>query len=292
MFCAIDKNIRLKYEIYGAQNRVTLLMIHGLSMQLTDWSPTLIQSLSKCYRVIVFDNRDVGLSSQVKVADFLTQVERYPDFFQQPINISRYTLFDMAEDAQRLMACLGTEKFHVLGYSMGGMIAQILAAKFPEKVLSLVSLSSSDGSCEIDATADASAAMALSARALPRYKAMENMLNAAAIYAGASYPIDQAESKKAISRSLVRSHNPHGIYRQGIAMRFSGDRQSLLASIKVPSLIIHGTQDPCINVSQGINAAQLINNANLFLIDGLGHDLPESVQKPIASKVLGHLALG
>lgn len=288
MASVISNGIQLEYEIYGEHNSNTLLMIQGLSMQLIDWPKRLIEELSKYYRVVIFDNRDVGLSSKIYEDKNFENMNRNVSFFEQDISYSSYSLFDMAEDSLCLMDSLGIDRFHLLGFSMGGMIAQIVAAKNPDRVLSLVSLLSSGGQEEIESSSSARYSMELSSMNSNIQIAIQNSLDAAYVYAGSNHKVSELNQNIAIKEGIERSYCPNGIYRQGLAMRSSGDRQNLLRKIKAPTLIIHGVDDPCIPIHQGLKAAELISNSKLCVVEGLGHDFPDDMILYFSSCIISH----
>ncbi|MGH1541690.1 MAG: alpha/beta fold hydrolase [Arenicella sp.] len=285
MTSIIANGIQLEYKIYGKQNSNILLMIQGLSMQLIDWPTGLIKELAKDYQVIVFDNRDIGLSDKINNCSNFNNLDRRIGFFDQDIHYASYTLYDMASDSIGLIDALGINKFHVLGFSMGGMIAQIIAAKKTNRVLSLISISSSGGQEEIKPSIDAKLAMEQSGVNVPLELAIQNSLEALSIYNGSKYTLDKSTSRLEIIKSIQRQYYPQGIYRQGLAMRASGNRKDLLKKISAPTLIIHGTDDTCIPLNQAKQAVELINDAKLCAIDGLGHDFPESLL-PYLSKII------
>jgi len=283
---AAVENLNLAYQIYGQQHSQTLVMIQGLSMQLCDWPALLIDKLSSRYRVVVFDNRDIGLSDKLTSA---ANMDSRVGMFDQEIYFHRYDLFDMAEDTLQLLDYLNIQQCHLLGFSMGGMIAQIVAATSAQRILSLVSLCSSAGQEEIYPSAQARLAMELSACEQPLSQAIEQQLLSIVAYTGSGYPLCKESCREAVIFSLTRSHCPAGIYRQCLAMRASGDRSELLRAIKAPTLLVHGSEDPCIPLWQAEAAIDLIDNAKLAVIQGLGHDLPDSVIPKLGQLITNHL---
>ncbi|WP_271270794.1 alpha/beta fold hydrolase [Aliamphritea hakodatensis] len=267
--------IRLAYEVHGAENDQTLLLIQGLGMQLTDWPAPLVSALASRYRVVLFDNRDAGLSFKTEVPADVAPVYVAHEMFEVPPEYSTYTLYDMAADALYLMDCLEAEQFHVLGFSMGGMIAQILAGGHPRRVLSLVSLMSSGGEAEILSTQAATEKMNQSARRFPAEKAVDLMVSGCEIYAGSQTVISGEAARHWAETAVRRSYCPEGIYRQGLALRATGSRQHVLESVTAPALIVHGNEDPCIHWSQGQRAHELIAGSEFWLVEGLGHDFPD-----------------
>jgi pimeloyl-ACP methyl ester carboxylesterase len=266
----------LHFELRGPENGAPVLLIQGLGQQLIDWPEALVAALARRHRVILCDNRDAGLSPlhgpafdpALTAADFPTAAA---------LSVAApYTLQDMAEDARRLLDRLAAGRAHVVGYSMGGMIAQILAAHCPERVCSLVSLMSSDGAPWIQAAPAAHAAMARSIT-FDSDERVDRLVEDAALYRGPHLAFDRAEAHRHIEASLDRSDRPAGIYRQALAMRGSGDRRALLRDIVCPTLVVHGTDDPVIAFAQGQAAASIIPRARLEQLDRAGHDFAPAV---------------
>jgi proline iminopeptidase len=280
----------LHFEVRGPEAGAPVLLIQGLGQQLIDWPEALVAALAARHRVILCDNRDSGLSPLFGPAadpalterDFPTAAGAAP---------APYTLDDMAEDARGVLDRLRIERAAVVGYSMGGMIGQILAARCPARVRKLVSLMSSDGAPWIDAAPEALAAMARSivgAGAGPARIA--RLTEDAACYRGPHLAFDGAAARAHIALALDRADRPAGIYRQALAMRGSGDRRALLRAIACPTLIVHGTDDPVIAAAQGRAAAELIPGPRLAMLDRAGHDFAPEVTDRLCRLVPEFLA--
>jgi proline iminopeptidase len=281
----------LHIETHGAAGAAPVLLIQGLGQQLIDWPDALVAALAARYRVILCDNRDAGLSPLHGVAaDPALEVSDFPTAAALPAP-APYTLHEMAEDALSVLDRLEVEKAHVLGYSMGGMIAQILAARYPARIRALVSLMSSDGTPWISATPSALAAMA---RSITCTGAMgmriEKLADDAALYRGPYLAFDRAEARRHIGAALHRADRPAGIFRQALAMRGSGDRHAMLRQIACPALVVHGTDDPVIAPEQGRAAAALIPRARLRMLERAGHDFAPEVIRALCRLVPDFLA--
>jgi proline iminopeptidase len=202
-----------------------------------------------------------------------------------------YSLYDMAEDARGILDQLRVESASVVGYSMGGMIGQVLAARRPNRVGKLVSLMSSDGAPWIDATPEALAAMARSIIGNGERSArIEQLVEDAAVYRGPHLTFDRDEAREHVTAALDRADRPAGIYRQALAMRGSGDRRALLRTLACRTLIVHGTDDPIIAAAQGRAAAGLIPGARLEMLERAGHDFAPKVTDRLCRLVPEFLA--
>ncbi|MDE1173782.1 MAG: alpha/beta hydrolase [Parvibaculaceae bacterium] len=287
--------LRLACRTAGPGDGEPVLLIQGLGMQLVDWPQPFIEALAQRYRVITFDNRDCGLSTSFGPAfepDAMARGRRLFAGQGEPASDTPpapYTLFDMADDAVHLMDRLGLKACHLIGFSMGGMIAQIVAATHPERALSLTSLMSSDGSAWIDCSAMAREAMLRSmAGFTEREKAVEDGVAAARLYGVKAARLSGTVLARAISGSMARAYNPGGILRQALAMAATGARQSLLADIDVPTTVIHGQHDICIAPEQGRRAAARIPGARFVALPEAGHDV-EDVDPALMPQILASM---
>lgn len=282
--------IRIEYDTFGDSSSPTLLMIMGLGGQLISWPTGLCDALAALgLYVIRFDNRDVGLSTKFEGAGT-------PDFGEIGAAVARgkpaavpYTLEDIAEDAIGLMDAIGVVKAHLLGFSMGGMIAQILAYTYPERVLSLVSVSSSTGNPELP-SGDPEALALLSAPAPEERDAyVEHWVDAWRSIASPGFPFDEDETRRREQSVYDRCYHPQGMARQQAAIMVGSDRRERLAAIRAPTMVIHGGSDPIVPIAAGEDTARSIPGAELHVIDGMGHDLPRGAWPSViegVSKVL------
>jgi len=282
--------IELAYEEFGEPGLPVILLIMGLGTQMIAWPEAFCTGLAKRgYRVIRFDNRDIGLSQKMDGA-------RAPHMLRMALHARLnwrvqvpYTLHDMAEDAIGLLDALDIGSAHVVGASMGGMIAQIVAGDFPFRVLSLTSIMSTSGRRSLPS---AQPKVALQLLRRPTGTDAADLLDYAMrtwrlIGSPAYQPSDEALREK-ISRSFQRSFYPAGHTRQMAAIMASGDRVSVLQRVISPTLVIHGRADPLVPVAGGIDTARLVRGAKLELIDGMGHDLPEPLLPYLVELIGSH----
>jgi proline iminopeptidase len=268
----------LHIEVRGEAAAEPVILVQGLGQQLIDWPDALVAALAARYRVILCDNRDSGLSPLYgPAADPSLSARDFPS--DVPLAIAPpYTLHDMAEDVRAVLDRLAIETAHVVGYSMGGMIGQILAARYPARVRALVSLMSSDGAPWIAASTPALVAMARSITCNgDRATRLGQLVEDAAIYRGGHLAFDSVEARHHIGAALDRADRPAGIFRQALAMRGSGDRRALLRRIACPTLVVHGSDDPVIAPEQARAGAALIPGAKLTMLDRAGHDFAPEV---------------
>ena len=282
--------IQLEYETHGDPANPPLLLIMGLGAQLTLWPIELVEALvARGYHVIRYDNRDIGLSQKFGE-------HGVPNF--RRVALMRlfglnakipYRLSDMAADAVGLLDALGIAKAHVVGASMGGMIAQLVAADYPERVLSLTSIMSTSGSRKVPPARPA-AMKALLDRAPPG-ATLEDVipigLRVSKAIGSPGYPADETRTRERIERDYRRSFYPEGAVRQITAVVDSGDRRKALRRIGAPTLVIHGTDDPLVPVEGGRDTAANIRGAALLEIPGMGHDLPLALVDTIADAIAG-----
>ncbi len=277
---------KLAYESFGEEAAGAIVLISGLGTQMIRWRSSFCRFLAKQgYRVIRFDNRDTGQS-----ADFAHLGS--PDFsslMPQLMAGNRpdvpYTLAEMANDTIGLLDALSIGQAHIVGRSMGGMIAQILASEHPARVLSLTSIMSGTGNPAMPSAAPD--VMALMMRPAPDPASDEadylsHSIAFARRIAGTAYPFDEEDYRTLIRREIRRGYAPGGFGRQLAAMAVAGDRRARLASIQAPALIIHGTDDPLIPPACGEDTAAAIPGASLMLIEGMGHDLPPQLYETVA----------
>lgn len=267
-------DIDLYYETYGADSDPPLLLVCGLGMQMASWGADWCNAVvAKGYLVIMFDNRDAGLSTHLVasgVPDLAALLEG------RDANIAYY-LKDMADDAAGLLDVLGTASAHVVGISMGGMIAQQLTISHPDKVRSLCSIMSTTGNPAVGQPSHAAATALLNLSGSSREEAIESGIEAFKIIGSPAFPPDEARIRRLAAEAYDRSNEPTGIARQMGAILASPDRTRELAQVAVPTLVMHGTADPLVDPSGGEATAKAVPGAKLVMIEGMGHDLPEQV---------------
>jgi pimeloyl-ACP methyl ester carboxylesterase len=269
--------IQLEYESFGASDDPAVILIMGLGAQLTRWPVPFCEALvAQGFRVIRFDNRDVGLSTKLDtepvpmIASIVAarMAGRKP---QVP-----YTLHDMAADTVGLMDALGIARAHLAGVSMGGMIAQLVAADYPQRVLSLTSIMSTSGNPSLPPPTPAAAATLISRAPHPDNLAayVQHVLGVMRVLASPAAPFDEEALRARIERDVRRSYSPAGYGRQLAAVTATGDRSASLRRIKAPTVVVHGAEDPLLPLAAGIHTADLIPGAELRIVRGMGHDMP------------------
>lgn len=281
--------IDLAYNSYGEESDEAILLLSGLGTQMIRWTVPFCQELTALgYRVIRFDNRDAGCSTHLtgyQVPDF-SALAAMLGAGQRPH--VPYTLEDMAQDAIGLLDALCVDRAHVVGRSMGGMIAQIVASQYPERVASLTSIMSSTGNPALpQAAADV---IAMMTRPKPHPTLDEtgfvaHSLAFARRIAGTGHPFDEQSLRALILEEIRRSYDPGAFARQLAAIAVTGDLRPRLAAIKVPTLVVHGIDDPLILPACGKDTASSIPDAELMLVAGMGHDLPSPLYKTIAAAI-------
>ena len=265
----------MEYETFGEPDSPALLLIIGLSLQLIDWDEKLCQQLAKQgHYVIRFDNRDTGLSSKIEEA-------RVPDVMKtigammkgETIN-PPYSIEDMAADSAGLLDALGIEKAHICGMSMGGMIAQTIALNYPKRVLSLISIFSDTGDPE-DPKGKPEVIELLSTQPPKEREAyIEFNIKLSNTLSGPGFPYNPEWLREHMAQGYDRSFYPQGAARQLVAILTQRNRKPEFKSLSIPTLVIHGSDDPLIPVECGKNTAAAIPGAKLMIINGMGHDLP------------------
>ncbi len=271
--------IELYYEENGPANAPVILLVMGLGTQMIAWSDDFIQGLvARGFRVIHYDNRDVGLSQRMEGAPAGNLIwAMFAGRFGLPLRTA-YTVADMAADGMGLLSALGIEKAHVVGASMGGMIVQHMAARYPERVLSMTSIMSSSGAPGLPGPRADIRRRMLAPRASNPSREEAIAIGAATVESFA-YP-DPARAPDAIAnmvgQSFDRGYYPIGFKRQLLAIIADGSRVEMLKTIHVPTLVIHGRADPLVPYQASEDIARQVPGSRLEIIDEMGHDLPPS----------------
>ena len=283
--------IDIFYDEFGAPDAPVILLIMGLATQMIAWPESLCEALAaRGFRVIRFDNRDIGLSTKMENAP----LKSLPwAILKWRIGLkvrSAYSLEDMAADAIGLLDALKIDKAHIVGASMGGMIAQIIAAKHPERCLSLTSIMSTSGARNLPHPTKAVQA-AMTARRPPANDAeavIQFGMHMLRTIGSPGYPTPEPELRAFVIRALKRSAYPPGFVRQLMAVMANGSRVNLLKTIRVPTLVLHGEADPLVPVEGGRDTARYISGAKLVTYPGWGHDLPTELVPRLVDAVAGH----
>lgn len=277
--------IQLYYEAFGSPGDPTVLLIIGMDEQCTAWFPYFHEPIVEAgFHVVRFDNRDCGLSEWIE--DW--EADR------------PYSLEDMAADAVGLLDALAIEKAHLVGASMGGMIAQRIAISHPDRTKTLTSIASSafplDPDPAVQTTVDVDGLLAVHETLVARYpnyltvpaEAIEFRLGAARAFAGSRFPFDEALQREAVTANTLRrkGFNPQAQAHQLAAVLASGSRLDELGRISVPALILHGTEDPLVPPGHGAKCASHIPGARLVWMEGVGHELPAGIMSQVHKELL------
>jgi pimeloyl-ACP methyl ester carboxylesterase len=267
--------IELCYEIFGKADAEPMVLIMGLGAQMIHWDDDFCRQLAaRGFRVIRFDNRDIGKSSKLSGGKRLTAVELLKlRFLKIPVD-APYKLHDMALDVIGLMNVLGIKSAHLVGASMGGMIAQEIAISFPERVRSLTSIMSTTGNPKVPPPTREATAVLMAPPPASKEEYFVRHAQTWKVLRAGSFPEDEALDRARAERTFERGLNPAGVGRQLRAILASGSRKRRLASVKAPTLVIHGTVDPLVRPEGGRDTAASIPGARLMMIEGMGHALP------------------
>jgi pimeloyl-ACP methyl ester carboxylesterase len=283
-FCDIGGAIRLCYETFGGDLDPPMVLIMGLGTQMIGWPDEFCEQLaSRGFYVVRFDNRDCGRSTRIH--------GRPPSpgqLLRRRIDPVLYTLSDMAADTAGLLRELGLAPTHVVGASMGGMIAQTLAAERPECVRSLVSIMSNTGDRWKGQPAVGMYRFLLRAAPTEREAYIEYTTRVFGAIGSQGLPQDRERVRDMVARSYERGHDSAATGRQLGAIIASGDRTAELRTIKAPTLVIHGSTDRMVSRSGGEATARAIPGARLMIVEGMGHDLPEAAWPQLVRAIADH----
>jgi pimeloyl-ACP methyl ester carboxylesterase len=264
--------IDIEYEVGGNASASPMVLAMGFSQQLVAWDDAFCERLAaRGFRVLRFDNRDVGLSSKFDSAP----LPNIPAILAGDTSTVAYAIEDMADDVAGLIETLGLGAAHVAGVSMGGMIAQSLAIRHPERVSSLASIMSTTGARDVGLASPEARRLVSERAPAERDAHIEHGVRVWRALASPGYPLDEARVRAKIARAYDRCYYPAGVARQAAAIVSQRDRTEKLRGVRVPTVVIHGQDDPLIGVSGGEATARAIPGAKLVVDPGLGHDLPE-----------------
>jgi pimeloyl-ACP methyl ester carboxylesterase len=267
--------IEIEYETMGDPADPPLLLIMGLGAQLIAWPDEFCLSMvDRGFFVIRYDNRDTGLSTKVPVAGELDLTAALTELLSGGTPDAPYLLDDMADDAVAVLDALGIGEAHVVGASMGGMIAQCLAIARPERVRTLTSIMSSTGEPELLQPSPEVLAILMETPAEGRDATIAQGVAGSRVI-GSPDQFDEEEAAARAAAAYDRCYYPRGIGNQLLAIVASPDRTDGLRRLDVPTLVIHGTADPLVNPDGGRRTAQAVHGAELIMIEGMGHDLPK-----------------
>jgi pimeloyl-ACP methyl ester carboxylesterase len=283
-FCDVGGDITLCYENFGDPADPTALLVMGLGTQMIAWHEDFCSELaSRGLHVVRFDNRDCGRSTHIRGAPpTLGQILR------RSRHAAHYTLADMAGDAAALLDRLDLAPAHVVGASMGGMIAQTLAARHPDKVLSLVSIMSNTGSIRTGQPGLRVYPLFLRRAPTEREAFIDHMERLFALIGSPGFPRDPQDIRRLAAESYDRDDDRFGTLRQLAAIMASGDRTPELRRISAPTLVIHGSADRLVTPSGGRATARAIPGAEMMVVKGMGHDLPRAAWPQIIDGIVAN----
>jgi pimeloyl-ACP methyl ester carboxylesterase len=273
-------NIDIWYESFGNPSNQTVLLIMGAGAQCIMWKMGLINEIVNAgYHVVRFDNRDTGLSTWID------------DF-----NAAPYSLEDMAADTIGLMDALNIENAHIIGWSMGGMIAQLIAIHYPNRILSLTSWMSSYWSFDPDVPAMSDEMTSWFEKSMggtppeTKEEIIEENVKIFRMFSGSRFPLDEQWLKSITEESYNRGLDPKTTQNHMAAMISSPSRLEALKNLNIPTLVIHGTEDPTLNYAHGVVCAKVIPGAKLLLLKGVGHEIPSEIVPEAVEAVLNHIS--
>jgi pimeloyl-ACP methyl ester carboxylesterase len=277
--------IDIEYDDFGDPSNPTLLLVMGLGAQMIVWDERFCQQLAdRGFHVVRYDNRDVGLSTKLENAPVPDVVAAMGGDGSS----AAYLLGDMADDGVGLLDTLGIDKAHIVGASMGGMIVQEMAIRHPDRVLSLCSIMSTTGSREVGQPTPDAMSQLLRPPPTTREDAIELSVEASRVIGATGFPLDEDRIRARAGEAWDRCHYPMGIARQLVAIMASGDRTEKLQRLDVPTLVIHGESDPLVTLSGGEATAKAVPGAELLVIPGMGHDMPEGAWPQIVDAIVAN----
>jgi pimeloyl-ACP methyl ester carboxylesterase len=280
--------LELCYEIFGDSGARPLLLINGRGFQMIAWEDEFCERLAAdAFRVVRFDNRDVGRSTIMRGSRIPSRLQ----LLRRSRRGAAYSLGDMAGDTVGLLDQLEIPAAHVVGRAMGGMIGQLMAINYPDRVLSLVSISSTTGKRDVGQPHRWMTSRQL--RKVPRQRAafMADQIETRRVTGSRDVTLDEEQIKELAARMIDRGIYPAGSTRQLAAVVTAADRTEALANLRVPTTVIHGDVDPIIDVSGGRATAEAIPDAKLLIIPGMGHDLPREMWPQIIDAIVQNAAL-
>jgi pimeloyl-ACP methyl ester carboxylesterase len=272
--------LELAYDEIGETGGEPLILIMGLATQMIHWDLDFCALLAdRGYRVIRFDNRDIGRSTRIDAP--------VPGTAAMLLGVGHpaYRLPDMAADTIGLLDHLGIESAHVVGASMGGMIAQTAAIEHPGRVRTLTSVMSTTGNRRLGLPKWSAFGAILGRPGRTREEFIERAIKTFKVIGSPGYPMDEPRFRELVSAAYDRGHNPGGVARQLHAITTSGDRTKRLRRLDLPTLVIHGTADPLVRTAAGKATARAIPGARLELIEGMGHDFPPALYERFADSI-------
>ena len=294
----LSGNINLEVKDFGSKADTPLVMISGFGSQLVDWPQNFIDKLiQNKLRVIIFDNRDVGLSHKFsgEIIEDQKLIWRYSysrEKLSKEIKKPKipYTLTDMANDCVNILNALDIDKAHILGTSMGGMIAQLVAHNHPDRCKSLISVMSTSGNPKLPRPSkEVIEGLTRQPKSSSKEDVIENNLMTRRLWASPKYPTSEEILREKFSYRYDRMYYPDGSTRQYAAIGDDGDRTLRLKKISLPTLVLHGSSDNLVPLEAGKDTHRNISGSNIEILDGWGHDLPEGTHDWIVDKIHNHI---
>jgi len=285
---AQSNGIEIAYETFGDPDDPTVLLVMGLGSQMIYWDVEFCQALvDRGFHVVRYDNRDVGAS---------TRFDQPVDIFAVMASVGTdeppsvpYLVSDMAADAVGLLDHLGVDRAHVFGVSMGGMIAQAVAIGHPGRVITLTSIMSTTGDPDVGAPTGEALTALLSPPPRDRAEMQDAAVRLAGVW-GSPGLYDDERLRRTAGEAWDRGHDPLGTVRQLAAILASGSRSAALAELRIPTLVVHGTHDKLVQPSGGERTAEVIPDAKLLVVEGMGHDLPLPLWPQVIEAFVAHAA--
>jgi pimeloyl-ACP methyl ester carboxylesterase len=279
----------IAYETFGRDTDPPLVLIMGLAAQMIFWDDAFCEQLARRgFFVVRFDNRDVGQSTKVDHLGKPNVLDLMQALQQRRAPSAPYGLADMADDTLGLMDALGLESAHVCGASMGGMIAQVLALRHPDRVRSLTSIMSSTGDPSLPQAGPPVLALLLQPAPRDQASYLDYSVQLWRTIGSPGFPFDETAVRERAALAWERGLHPAGVLRQLLAILADGSRRERLRSLKVPALVIHGEDDPLVPIAGGEDTAASIPNARFVRIAGMGHDLPPATWLLILDEIERH----
>lgn len=277
------QGIEIEYECFGETDAPPMVLVMGFAMQMVAWDERFCEMLASRgpYRVVRFDNRDVGLSTKLSSHGM-------PDMARAMSgdrSAAPYSIEDMADDVVGLLDAIGAKRAHLAGVSMGGFIVQSVACRAPDRVASIASIMSSTGDRSVGAPRPEALGVLLSPPPMDREGRIEHAVRVWRAIRSPGFEFDEARIRDRTARAWDRDADPIGAARQMAAILCARDRTGDLGNVRVPAVVIHGTDDPLVTHSGGEATARAIPGAKLVSIQGLGHDLPEGAWHRIVDAI-------
>lgn len=273
--------IEIEYDTFGDASALAMLLVMGLGGQLIAWDPSFCEQLAaRGFHVIRYDNRDVGLSTKF-------EDDGAPDAAAVMTGAAKaaYTLDDMADDAAALLDALGISSAHIVGASMGGMIAQLIAIRHPDRALSLTSIMSNAGGDTMTLPTDEAMAVLMAPPPPTREERIEQGVQSSRVIAGTGFPFNEARARARSAESHDRMWCPDGVARQLAAVLTAPSRVDALSRLRMPVCVVHGSDDPLVRPENGKITADAAPGSELVIVDGMGHDLPEGAWPQVLAAI-------